>query len=58
MNFDDNPGVLVMIVVYSLLILLVMVPLAGELGKRKQPATEPPELEPDEGLQTPAAAKP
>jgi predicted Na+-dependent transporter len=34
MNFSENPNVLVMIIVYSLITMIIMTPLAGELGKR------------------------
>ena len=34
MNFSEDPNVLVMIIVYSLITMIVMTPLAGELGKR------------------------
>jgi len=34
MNFSDDPNVIVMIVVYSLITMIIMTPLAGELGKR------------------------
>ena len=36
MNFGEDPNVLVMIIVYSLITMIVMTPLAGELGKRIQ----------------------
>lgn len=36
MNFGDDPDVLVMIIVFSLLTLLVMVPLAAEVGRRSR----------------------
>jgi BASS family bile acid:Na+ symporter len=38
MNFSGDPNVLVMIIVYSLITLFVLVPLAGELGKRAKAA--------------------
>ncbi len=38
MNFSENPNVLVMIIVYSLITMIVMTPLAGELGKRAKAA--------------------
>jgi BASS family bile acid:Na+ symporter len=34
MNFGEDPNVLVMIIVFSLITMVVMMPLAGELGKR------------------------
>ena len=34
MNFSEDPNVLVMVIVYSLITMIVMTPLAGELGKR------------------------
>ena len=34
MNFSEDPNVLVMIIVYSLITMILMTPLAGELGKR------------------------
>ena len=39
-NFGDEPDVLVMIVVYSLITLLVMVPISAELGRRAKAASE------------------
>lgn len=39
-NFGDDPDVLVMIVVYSLITLLLVVPVAAELGRRNR-AAEP-----------------
>lgn len=38
LNFSENPNVLVMIIVYSLITMVVMTPLAGELGKRAKAA--------------------
>ena len=38
-NFSEDPNVLVMIIVYSLITLFVIVPLAGELGKRAKRQT-------------------
>jgi predicted Na+-dependent transporter len=38
MNFSENPNVLVMIIVYSLITMIIMTPLAGELGKRAKAA--------------------
>ena len=39
MNFSEDPNVLVMIIVYSLITMFVVVPLAGELGKRSKSAS-------------------
>ncbi|KKG13933.1 hypothetical protein EO98_01200 [Methanosarcina sp. 2.H.T.1A.6] len=38
MNFSEDPNVLVMIIVYSLITLILMTPLAGELGRRAKAA--------------------
>jgi len=38
MNFSEDPNVLVMIIVFSLITMVVMTPLAGELGKRAKAA--------------------
>jgi len=38
MNFSEDPNVLVMIIVYSLITMFVVIPLAGELGKRSKSA--------------------
>lgn len=56
MNFGNEE--IVMVVVYSLIILVIMIPMALELGKRNKPAAEPQELEADQGLQPPATAEP
>lgn len=40
MNFSEDPNVLVMIIVYSLITMFVVVPLAGELGKRSKSASD------------------
>jgi predicted Na+-dependent transporter len=40
MNFSEDPNVLVMIIVYSVITMIVMTPLAGELGKRVKAAAE------------------
>jgi BASS family bile acid:Na+ symporter len=45
MNFSGDPNVLVMIIVYSLITLFVLVPLAGELGKRAKAAEAEGELD-------------
>ena len=41
-NFADEPDVLVMIVVFSLITLVVMVPTAAELGRRAKASNEQP----------------
>ena len=38
MNFSEEPNVLVMIIVFSLITMVLMTPLAGELGKRAKAA--------------------
>lgn len=38
LNFSEDPNVLVMIIVYSLITMIVMTPLAGELGRRAKAA--------------------
>lgn len=55
-NFGDDPNVIVMIVVFAVITMVAMTPLAGELGKRNKPA--PKQVETDEGLQPPAPVKP
>jgi hypothetical protein len=40
MNFSEDPDVLVLIIIYSLITLFVMVPLAGELGKRAESSSQ------------------
>jgi BASS family bile acid:Na+ symporter len=37
-NFSDDPNVLTMILVGALLMLVILMPLAGELGKRHEQA--------------------
>ncbi len=49
MNFGNEE--IVMVVVYSLIILVIMIPMALELGKRNKPAAEPQAPEMNEAVQ-------